>query len=806
VLPLRRPRPPPPHGGHPRGRRRAPRAAGARLARRPHRRERHRPDGPRHHARHPSALHRPGGPSRGLRPHALHGEKARRAHRQRHPRRRRLLPLLLLVPHGRLQGPDARRAARGLLPRPARPAHRHPPRGGALSLQHQHLPQLGAGAPLPLPGPQRRDQHPQRQPRLDARPRGPAGVAPLRRGHRGLQAHHPIERVGQRLARQRRRLPRRQRPQPAARDDDARARGDRRRGDVARAQGLLRLPRVPHRALGRPRRARLLRRRPRGRHARPQRAAPRQVGRHQRRAGGARQRARGAPARPGHRGAEGEGEAGEDVPGGYARGEGAARRGGEAPGGHAPAVPRLARGEPHRPRRAPPRPQRVHPLPRRPPAAAPGLRLHRGRPHPGAPSDGRHRRGGHRLDGRRRAARRALRAPAEPLPILQAAVRPGDQPPHRPHPRGGGDVDDQLRRRRREPPRRDPEAVPHGAAQAPGAHQRRRRPAATQRARRLPRLHPRDALRPPPTGRSAQRRIAPPGGPRHPLPRGPRGGALGRLAADPVRPRRGPGARAHPLAARPRGGAPLPHPNGPSHEGRHRRGVGRAPGGESPRAAGGLRRGRGEPLPRHGDRGRPRALRGAVGRARRGREVLREGPGEGAPEGDVQDGHQRGLVLPGSADLRGRRRRPGRHRPLLRRHLVAHPGRRARRDRPRGPRPPRPRLWGAPRGAPRRGGTDTPAHEGRGAPLDREHPLRATARGARGRRRHLRGLGEGDQRAGRAAAHPERRVGPRGPAGQRPGARRGGGARGGDREALRDRGDELRDRSPRRPTRPSPSR
>ena len=39
---------------------------------------------------------------------------------------------------------------------------------------HQHLPELAARPPLPVHGPQRRDQHRGRQPQLDARPRGAA--------------------------------------------------------------------------------------------------------------------------------------------------------------------------------------------------------------------------------------------------------------------------------------------------------------------------------------------------------------------------------------------------------------------------------------------------------------------------------------------------------------------------------------------------------------------------------------------------------------------------------------------------------
>ena len=48
------------------------------------------------------------------------------------------------------------------------------PGARALPLLDQHLPELAAGPPVPLPLPQRRDQHAGRQPQLDAGPRGPA--------------------------------------------------------------------------------------------------------------------------------------------------------------------------------------------------------------------------------------------------------------------------------------------------------------------------------------------------------------------------------------------------------------------------------------------------------------------------------------------------------------------------------------------------------------------------------------------------------------------------------------------------------
>ena len=76
-----------------------------------------------------------------------------------------------------LQGDADRPAGRGLFPRPQRRAPRERPGPGPLPLLDQHLPELAARPPLPLPRPQRRDQHPAGQPQLDAGPGGPAAPA-----------------------------------------------------------------------------------------------------------------------------------------------------------------------------------------------------------------------------------------------------------------------------------------------------------------------------------------------------------------------------------------------------------------------------------------------------------------------------------------------------------------------------------------------------------------------------------------------------------------------------------------------------
>ena len=78
--------------------------------------------------------------------------------------------------HADLQGHADGRPDRADLPRPGRPRRRVGARAGAPALQHQHVPVLAAGAPVPLRRAQRRDQHAARQHQLDARARGAARV------------------------------------------------------------------------------------------------------------------------------------------------------------------------------------------------------------------------------------------------------------------------------------------------------------------------------------------------------------------------------------------------------------------------------------------------------------------------------------------------------------------------------------------------------------------------------------------------------------------------------------------------------
>ena len=78
---------------------------------------------------------------------------------------------LVLEPHDRLQGHAHGAAAAGLLPRPAGRADEDRARARPLALLDEHVPELGARAPVPLHRPQRRDQHAARQRQLDARAR-----------------------------------------------------------------------------------------------------------------------------------------------------------------------------------------------------------------------------------------------------------------------------------------------------------------------------------------------------------------------------------------------------------------------------------------------------------------------------------------------------------------------------------------------------------------------------------------------------------------------------------------------------------
>ena len=127
---------------------------------------------------------------RRVRAQALRDPARRRARGRAGPRRAEPL-----VAHARLQGDADRAAARALLPRSRRPARRDGARARPLPLLDEHVPELGARAPVPLRRAQRRDQHAARQRQLDARARVAARVGALRRRPREGAAGDPARRL-----------------------------------------------------------------------------------------------------------------------------------------------------------------------------------------------------------------------------------------------------------------------------------------------------------------------------------------------------------------------------------------------------------------------------------------------------------------------------------------------------------------------------------------------------------------------------------------------------------------------------------
>ena len=303
---------------------------------------------------------------------------------------------------------------------------------GAPALLHQHVSDLAAGAPVPLHRPQRRNQHPARQRQLDARAPVGARVAAVRRRHQEAVPHHPARRQRFRGVRQRARTAAHGGPLDPARHGhaDSRSLGQEPAHEPAEA-GVLRVPRLPDGAVGRPGRHRLHRRPLHRRHARPQRPAPgalpgdprrpRDHGVGNRRAAG---EARG-------REAQGPPAAGQDAPGRYGRRPHRLRQGAQGP---------ALRPQPYQlwlkenqitlDNLADPPREHQH-RPGHPAAPAARLRLHRRRPQDDPRPHGREGRGAHRLHGHRHAARLSLRQAAAAVQLLQAAFRAGDQPAHR---------------------------------------------------------------------------------------------------------------------------------------------------------------------------------------------------------------------------------------------------------------------------------------------------------------------------------------------------------------------------------------
>ena len=431
------------------------------------------------------------------------------------------------------------------------------PRDGPLALLDEHVPQLVALAPLPLHLAQRRDQHAARERQLDAGPAADVRVEALRRrpeeGPPG-DRHRRLRLVD---VRQR---PRAARPRgplaPARADDDGAGAVEPARVDERRAEGVLRVPLLLPGAVGRPGLHRLHRRHPDRRDPRPQRPAALALGPDE-----------GRPRRHGLRGRR------PRLPAGEGRGEGAPparpdlprrhRRGAGRPGPRDQGDARrgrplrgVAEGAP-RPPEGPARPaRRPRARPRDRPDAPGDVRLHaRGRPDDREP-DGRRGDGADRVDGDGHPARRPVRGAAAPLRLLQAALRPGDEPAGRRGPRGdrhGGRHGD---RPGGKPPRADARGgAPLRAADARPPERRAREGPLARRGPRLARL-PVD-LAPDPLQGEGRREGAPEShrGAAAPLQRGDRRGAQ---HPDPLRPRPRRDRRADPGAPRAVGGAAPP--------------------------------------------------------------------------------------------------------------------------------------------------------------------------------------------------------------------------------------------------------
>ena len=223
-------------------------------------------------------------------------------------------------------------------------------------------------------------------------------------------------------------------------------------------------------------------------------------------------------------------------------------------------------------------------------AAAPGgLRLHgRGRPHPHQPhgGDGTE---ADRLDGQRHAAGGALREAAAALQLLQAALRPGDEPARRRHPRGDHHGGGDRHRAGGEPARAGARVRAPALAAHPGAAQRGagevpqpRRQAGLARLQRPSRCPCCSRWRTAGPGCARRSRTCA-GRPREAIAEGRNIIILSDRGHDEDR-------RAHPGAAGGRGGAAPPAARGHAHPGRHRARDRRAARGAPLRAAHRLRR------------------------------------------------------------------------------------------------------------------------------------------------------------------------------------------------------------------------
>ena len=265
-------------------------------------------------------------------------------------------------------------------------------------------------------------------------------------------------------------------------------------------------------------------------------------------------------------------------------------------------------------------------------------------------ADGAQRRGTHRVDGHRHVAGRALEPAARALRLFQAAVRAGDEPAARRHPRRAGDVDGVDHRPGRQPAGPTARVVPADQNQVPGHQQRGDGQAAAPGARGVQDHHVADAVR---SGRGRAGARAGDGRSVHARQRC---GERRLHDPDPVRSRREPDARAHPEPARHGGRAPSPGARRHAHALCAGDRVGRRARGAPLRAAPRLRRGRRQSVPRVRVAGRPDPPGTARGRrSRDGGAPLHQGAQQGHPQGDVQDGDLDAAELLRRTDLRGAR-------------------------------------------------------------------------------------------------------------------------------------------------------
>ena len=311
-------------------------------------------------------------------------------------------------------------------------------------------------------------------------------------------------------------------------------------------------------------------------------------------------------------------------------------------------------------------------LPRRPAAAVPAraaaqlggaaaahVRLHAGRPAPDHRADGAQRGRVARLDGHRHAGAGDLRPAAHALRVLQAAVRAGDEPAARRQLRSARHVAQLDDRARGQPARPRPRLVPPDRVpdrRSSPTRSSRSCATSTTATTRCPGFTPFTVYCNYPVAEGGDGLRMAIDNVRTQVSDGDR---RRREPHHPLRPLRRRRERADPRAARHGGGAPPPRAREDAHARRARR--------RDRRSA------RGAPLLRCCSATAParstrtsRSTRSATccregvlsGPHRtQGRQELREGRGQGHPQGDVEDGHLDRRVLHRRADLRGGRAR-----------------------------------------------------------------------------------------------------------------------------------------------------